>query len=517
VRVRPVIEVDKPLQAGQPAPVQRVAGKREAVLFMPRMNATGTLLDAYSVSVDGCFVGTNNDNDSVYEAVAPPLVHTALFGGATSIVCYGETGSGKTHTAFAFLRGFAQDLEPAMETHRLMLNVVELQQATVVDVLTNEVCQIVETEHGGIAFSGSQEPEMTSIGMLNKLLDVVYSQRNKHPKSAAKTHLLVRISLRNKRTSWAKSGSILVVDLAGAEKASDTEARHIGASFTALKDCVRIRAIQKANQTANEGSVPFRTTSLTYAMKDVLEVSTRATKIAMINCISPSFTHLRQSFETLRMATLCCVHPYSDASVFPVIPQFTFQDCADFCGTLSFGRIRNPAAILPEKYDGRVMLQQNEETFLQMFCGEAAQQRAAAYALQLQASPQGSPTLETQSSGAPPKVYAIPTRVAKSVFTMMQNIAIATKCLGPAGRTALKPRQIQARPDLSSGSSSGALSIATPQTPGGPPPGTNTSARKLPPASTAPRKGSAAAGSVVTLPAIKSAQASPRVPPVQGR
>lgn len=489
VRVRPVIEPDdKPLQPGQPAPVQRVAGKREAVLFMPRMNATGTLLDAYSISVDGCFAGANNDSDSVYEAVAPPLVQYTLFGGATSVVCYGETGSGKTHTAFSFLRGFVQDLEPSMETFRLTLNVIELQQATVVDVLTGEVCQIVETEQG-ISFSGAQEPEMSSIAMLNKLLDVVYSQRNKHPKVATKTHLLIRISLRNKRTSWTKPGSILVVDLAGGEKANDADVRYIGAAFTALKDCIRIRAIQKANQTANEGSVPFRTTNLTYCMKDVLEVSTRATKIALICCISPSYTHLRQSFETLRMGTLCCVHPYCDNVVNPIIPQFSFRDCCDFFSKLSFGRIRNPQAILPEGYDGRTMLQQSEEAFFQMLCSDTASIRAQ----QTQAAVSSSMEVGG-ASGAPPAVFQIPQRVARSVFMMMQNIAIATKCLGPSGKGGLKPKP--ARRDSSSTS-------ARTSSPAPPPSGAPTSSRRVP---------SSGRGNVVPLPAIKAAQPSPRVP-----
>ncbi|CUG51800.1 Hypothetical protein, putative [Bodo saltans] len=165
------------------------------------------------------------------------------------------------------------------------------------------------------------------------------------------------------------------------------------------------------------------------------------------------------------------------------------------------------------------MLQQNEEAFLQMICGEAAQQRAAAYAQQ-QASPQGSPTTETTASGPPPKVYAIPTRVAKSVFMMMQNIAIATKCLGPSGKTGFKPKLMPAKPVPSNGSTSGmsvaSNSVVCPMTPGGPPASTNTSARKLPP-TLMPRKSSADTGSVVSLPAIKSAQASPRVPAVLGR
>lgn len=402
VRSRPVVEsLDKGMKPTDAVLVQKASGKKESVIFLPRMNATGTIVDALQVATDATFVGAKDDNDTVFEYFMPPLLQLAVAGGAVGILCFGMTGSGKTHTLFGLLRNTCRDLEPMLETHSIFLTVLEVQQASIVDLLSDTTVQIVEGDQG-LTFSGAEEPELSRPDVMAKVIDVVENQRQRHPRSSAKNHLYIRLSIRNKRTAWAKPGCIVFVDLAGSEKAHDADTRHVSASFTALKDCIRIRAIQRANNTATEGSVPLRTTNLTFVLKDLLEVSNRATKLAMISCIAPSYTNLRHTSETLRMATLCCVHPSGEAAPpHPIIPQFSYQDCCDFLTRISFGRVK-AAQVLPETLDGRQLLNKSEEQLISMLCEK------------------------------PPPPLQVPARVARSIFNTIQAIGIATKTLGPS-------------------------------------------------------------------------------------
>lgn len=370
VRGRPVIPFDGTPATDRPC-IACAPGKRDAIFLAPKLSVSGaTSVEANRVPLDGCFVGTADTTEAVYDRSCAPLVELAVTGASASVICYGQTGSGKTYTTGGILQLIAADIRPYLETHAFGMTVVEIQSAINLDLLTGTPVQVAEDASGEIQVLGSKEVEVVSSAQLLSLLQQAAAARatkaTGRNETSSRSHMVVKLTARAKASLWAKPGILFVADLAGSENTADSathdktrqmEAKFINTSLMTLKDCIRARAL--ASTSSTHLHIPYRQSPLTLLLRDCFELAVkRPTKTVVIACVSPLLRDVRHTANTLRYAQLLAVAP-------PPMVVATDKDDPNgwdrettlrFLGTtMSKGRIKEPALVLPEG-DGRALV-----------------------------------------------------------------------------------------------------------------------------------------------------------------
>ncbi|CAE7898409.1 DSK1, partial [Symbiodinium sp. KB8] len=85
--------------------------------------------------VDRAFGATHN-NDDVYNAIGRPLVNLAARGGTSTLIAYGQTGTGKTYTITGLLQRIGEDLFKELGPgDAVELRVVEILGANATDLM----------------------------------------------------------------------------------------------------------------------------------------------------------------------------------------------------------------------------------------------------------------------------------------------------------------------------------------------------------------------------------------------
>lgn len=377
VRARPCIAFDGvPLDSA--SMVQKVSGKRDAVLLTPKVALSGEpSIEASVVSVDGVFIGEHDNNERVYVESCFPLVAFAVDGASTCILCYGQTGSGKTFTTVGIFTFIVEDLTPFFATHDISLTVLELQARRNVDLLTGSDVRVVEDISGELRLLGTSPTSCYDAEHLAQLFHQAAGQRctraTSRNETSSRTHMIIRVSIVPKETQWAKPGELFVVDLAGSENTADSathdkernsETKFINTSLMTLKDCIRARAL--ASSSAKHLHIPFRRSPLTLLLRDCFEISVkRPTKCVMIACVSPLLRDYRHTAGTLRYASMLAVAPPSKVvDVDPNDPNgFTREQALAFLGSVAHGVLTSPEAVLPEG-DGRTLVHLPEAEFI---------------------------------------------------------------------------------------------------------------------------------------------------------
>lgn len=101
-------------------------------------------------------------------------------------------------------------------------------------------------------------------------------------------------------------GKLTLVDLAGSERAQETqsndrarraEGAEINKSLLALKECIRALDARKSG---GDNHVPFRASKLTLVLRDSFVAKSDKSKIIMIACVSPAYSSVNHSINTLR-------------------------------------------------------------------------------------------------------------------------------------------------------------------------------------------------------------------------
>ncbi|KAK4675091.1 hypothetical protein QC764_501450 [Podospora pseudoanserina] len=135
--------------------------------------------------------------------------------------------------------------------------------------------------------ASAQEHPLTSKAELLSLIPTASSLRKTAPTlkndSSSRSHAICRIRIGNRSIPAAEDGLLYLIDLAGSEAAHDKsthdaarmrEAREINTSLSALKDCIRGRAMVDLDQgSGKKAHVPFRQSTLTKTLKHVFDPS----------------------------------------------------------------------------------------------------------------------------------------------------------------------------------------------------------------------------------------------------
>lgn len=179
------------------------------------------------------------------------------------------------------------------------------------DLLNNKQnLQILEDKNGNIQTTGIVERIANSPEEMNSIIEFGHSVRTTHSTvlndTSSRSHAICQIAFRK---GASNKGKLILCDLAGSERAQDTQSNNrqrriegaeINKSLLALKECIRA-------MNSNASHIPFRASKLTLVLKDsfmsknpnVLCCSNFQSKIVMIACIHPCSSSANHTLNTL--------------------------------------------------------------------------------------------------------------------------------------------------------------------------------------------------------------------------
>ncbi|XP_055063263.2 kinesin-like protein KIF9 isoform X1 [Misgurnus anguillicaudatus] len=293
----------------------------------------------------------NLSQEEVYDYVAQSVVLGAFQGYNGTILCFGQTGAGKTYTMTGAAEAYRQrgiipralqqvfhEVEQRTDhTFSVHLSFLEIYNETMVDLLStlkrgkggSGVLTVVEEPGGGVSIKGltlhlvHNEEEALSLlfeGEMNRIIGEHALNKN-----SSRSHCIftVYIESRSRTLSDAKyiTSKLNLVDLAGSERLSKTgsegqvqrEAMYINKSLSFLEQVILALA------DSHREHVPFRQSKLTHALKDSLGGNCNTVLVANIY---GEASQIEETISTLRFASrMKCVQtkPSINEHIDPVL------------------------------------------------------------------------------------------------------------------------------------------------------------------------------------------------------
>jgi len=273
----------------------------------------------------------NASQDTVYNEQASPIVQSVLRGYNGTIMCYGQTGAGKTFTQVGSLESYQNrgitpraigeifhyiSDHPQFEA-TVAVTYVEIHNDTLVDLLstlpaevqTDESLHIVEDRKGETSVKGLRSvpvaSEQEALSMLFEGMNNRQVANHQLNRNSTRGHAIFTIHTRI-RSRVDSSGVVTkcklnLVDLAGSErlKKTDTmgdlraESMYINKSLSYLEQVVVALAAKGRSHT------PYRQSKLTHLLKDSLGGNCKTLLVANVY---GETTHLEETISTLQFA-----------------------------------------------------------------------------------------------------------------------------------------------------------------------------------------------------------------------
>lgn len=264
--------------------------------------------------------------ETIFDIAASDLVKSTIAGYNCSLMCYGQTGAGKTFTLMGGAdyrtRGciprsikllFDEISSQADKAFEVRVSFVEVYNEQIRDLLdpnSTEDLAIQEDSKGTVTIRGAQQRECLKEAEALALLFEGNTNRQVagHVLNAqsSRSHAVFTLHVHSRSRVESESASIVsklhCIDLAGSERLSKTgsegtlakEAQFINKSLIFLEQVVM------ALGSANRSHVPFRQSKLTNLLKDSLGGNSKTTMIANI---WPEETNIEETISTLKFAT----------------------------------------------------------------------------------------------------------------------------------------------------------------------------------------------------------------------
>ncbi|KAJ3342745.1 hypothetical protein HDU93_001317 [Gonapodya sp. JEL0774] len=269
-------------------------------------------------------------NEEVYQNALSGIVELALGGGVGTVLAYGQTGSGKTYTMAAMSQNVARDVFEVARSYRrrqdpstpipdnadfsIHYSAFEIFGPNTYDLLAErQSVQIAEDKFGSVQVVGTKETEVTNASELQQFVEQASLLRRTESTlkndTSSRSHAVHRLRIVNQRVPESEDGLLYLVDLAGSEYSADVaehtkerlaETKEINKSLSALKDCIRNRAMAALSPDKHV-HIPYRLNRLTLLLKDVFELeSRRRCGTVVFACVSPSVFDTSATLNTLR-------------------------------------------------------------------------------------------------------------------------------------------------------------------------------------------------------------------------
>ncbi|NXJ30285.1 KIF9 protein, partial [Dicrurus megarhynchus] len=284
----------------------------------------------WSFKLDGLL--HNTSQEMVYETVAKDLVAKALQGYNGTIMCYGQTGAGKTYTMTGATsdyrrrgiipRAIQQLFKAAAEFLNVMVTVrisyLEIYNETLFDLLAPGLARggrdtqlAVRDGPQGVYVKGlSIHPVSNEEEALHLLFEAGETNRviGEHTlnKNSSRSHCIFTLYIECRSRDYTNlkclKSKITLIDLAGSERLSKTgsegqlrvEASYINKSLSFLEQLVIALADPKREH------IPFRQSKLTHVLKDSLGGNCNT---VLVTNIYGEAAHVEETLSSLRFAT----------------------------------------------------------------------------------------------------------------------------------------------------------------------------------------------------------------------
>lgn len=252
----------------------------------------------YCFDVDAC-------NNEIFDRISSVYEHVKN-GGSGSIIAYGQTGTGKTHTMFHKHDGliFLHIKKLLCDFGILSLSFYEIHNNNLYDLFDYREKIFLREKDGNIYLSNAVQREIKTIEEASAVIEEAISLRKSSKTDtndlSSRSHAILRINMKVKTSM--DDNALIFVDLAGSERGSDRrnvetstiqEGAEINKSLLALKEC--IRAIDKSQE-----YLPFRQSKLTQILRESFLGENMTCIIATIN---PGLKHIDYTLNTLRYAS----------------------------------------------------------------------------------------------------------------------------------------------------------------------------------------------------------------------
>uniref|UniRef100_A0A8C2NVA3 Kinesin-like protein n=1 Tax=Capra hircus TaxID=9925 RepID=A0A8C2NVA3_CAPHI len=245
----------------------------------------------------------------VFEHTTKPILHSFLNGYNCTVLAYGATGAGKTHTMLG------SPADPGV----MYLTMLDLYKS-MDEIKEEKVCSTAvsylevswQYAQKGVVVQGLTLHQPKSSEEILQLLDNGNRNRTQHPTdtnaTSSRSHAVFQIYLRQQDKTASINQNVRIakmtlIDLAGSERASATSAKgtrfiegtNINRSLLALGNVINALAdTKKKNQ-----HIPYRNSKLTRLLKDSLGGNCQT---IMIAAVSPSSVFYDDTYNTLKYA-----------------------------------------------------------------------------------------------------------------------------------------------------------------------------------------------------------------------
>ena len=275
---------------------------------------------------------SRNSQLEIYEESALPIVRAAIEGYNGTIFCYGQTGTGKTHTmegkdepasergiipnAFETLFGDIDAVDSTNKNFLVRASFLEIYNENVRDLLgkdQSKTCDLKETPERGVYVKDLTTFVVKSVSEIRKVLEVGKKNRSVGATlmnaDSSRSHSIFTVTVETSEVdpggreedAHIRVGKLNLVDLAGSERQSKTqatgdrlkEATKINLSLSALGNVISALVDGKS------AHIPYRDSKLTRLLQDSLGGNT---KTVMIANLGPADYNFDETMSTLRYA-----------------------------------------------------------------------------------------------------------------------------------------------------------------------------------------------------------------------
>lgn len=375
-RKRPMLHFEA--DAGDWDCVEVDARESRVVCHDGRMHRTGRRLEMIHKNfVLDTVYGSKVSDETFYQEEVRPLVQRALAGTEATVICYGQTGTGKTHTFNACWQRVGADLVG----HNISVTFFEIHGKKCYDLLQQrkEVAlraDASEQVHVRGALTATVTPAVSSDleTILEDALRLRKAEATERNPVSSRSHAVCVLDIEG-------HGTIRFVDLAGSERNYEThhmsakqhrDFAEINMSLMALKDCFRAHA-QLIRQ--RPGRPPYRASRLTQVLRSCFTDPLHQTIILAM--VSPTATDLLHSTNSLLQVTQmskaltqlrseCTVDvPLLSFKAESPIWEWATEDVDKWIKTVDNGRFKY--LVLPPKITGAMLLKLSSQGLADLF------------------------------------------------------------------------------------------------------------------------------------------------------